>query len=96
MRIHTNGELRISDINKEVILCGWVAKSRNLGSLIFVDLRDRYGITQIAAKAGSEAYDILTTVGNEYVLKVKGKVIERESKNPNLPTGDIEVEASCV
>ena len=96
MRTHTNGELRISDINKEVILCGWVAKSRNLGSLIFVDLRDRYGITQIAAKAGSSAYDTLATVGNEYVLKVKGKVIERESKNPNLPTGDIEVEASNV
>ena len=96
MRTHTNGELRISDIEKEVVLCGWVAKSRNLGSLIFVDLRDRYGITQIAAKAGSEAYDVLATVGNEYVLKVKGKVIERESKNPNLPTGDIEVEASYV
>ena len=96
MRTHTNGELRISDINKEVVLCGWVAKSRNLGSLIFVDLRDRYGITQIAAKAGSAAYDTLATVGNEYVLKVKGKVIERESKNPNLPTGDIEVEASFV
>ena len=96
MRTHTNGQLRISDINKEVVLCGWVAKSRNLGSLIFVDLRDRYGITQIAAKAGSAAYDTLATVGNEYVLKVKGKVIERESKNPNLPTGDIEVEASFV
>ena len=96
MRTHTNGQLRISDINKEVVLCGWVAKSRNLGSLIFVDLRDRYGITQIAAKAGSAAYDTLATVGNEYVLKVKGKVIERESKNPNLPTGDIEVEANFV
>lgn len=96
MRTHTNGELRISDIEKVVVLCGWVAKSRNLGSLIFVDLRDRYGITQIAAKAGSKAYEVLATVGNEYVLKVKGKVIERESKNPNLPTGDIEVEASEV
>ena len=96
MRTHTNGELRIRDINKEVVLCGWVAKSRNLGSLIFVDLRDRYGITQIAAKAGSSAYDALNSVGNEYVLKVKGKVIERESKNPNLPTGDIEVEATEV
>ena len=96
MRTHTNGQLRITDVNREVVLCGWVAKSRNLGSLIFVDLRDRYGITQIAAKAGSSAYDVLATVGNEYVLKVTGKVIERESKNPNLPTGDIEVDAKDV
>ena len=96
MRTHTNGQLRISDVGKVVTLCGWVAKSRNLGSLIFVDLRDRYGITQIAAKSTTKAYDVLSQVGNEYVLKVQGVVIERESKNPNLPTGDIEVEAKEV
>lgn len=96
MRTHNNGELRIKDVNKEVTLVGWVAKKRNLGGIIFIDLRDRYGITQIVCKPDNPMYDILENVKNEYVLQVTGKVLERESKNKNLPTGDIEVEASAV
>ncbi len=92
MRTHNNGELRINDLNKEVTLVGWVAKRRNLGGLIFVDLRDRYGITQIVCKPDNPNYSLLEVVRNEYVLKVVGKVLERESKNKNIPTGDVEVE----
>jgi len=94
MRTHNNGELRITDVNKVVTLVGWVAKKRNLGGLIFVDLRDRYGITQIVCRPDNPNYSVLESVKNEYVLKVTGKVIERESKNKNLPTGDIEVD--CI
>jgi aspartyl-tRNA synthetase len=96
MRTHNNGELRNSDIGKEVTLVGWVAKRRNLGGIIFIDLRDRYGITQIVCKPDNPMYETLETVKNEYVLQVSGKVMERESKNKNLPTGDIEVEANKV
>lgn len=96
MRTHNNGELRNSDIGKEVTLVGWVAKRRNLGGIIFIDLRDRYGITQIVCKPDNPMYETLETVKNEYVLQVSGKVLERESKNKNLPTGDIEVEANKV
>ncbi|MFA7434746.1 MAG: aspartate--tRNA ligase [Bacilli bacterium] len=91
MRTHNNGELRLNDVNKEVKLVGWVAKTRNLGGLIFIDLRDRYGITQIVCKPENPNYEKLENVRNEYVLQVKGTVIERESKNKNLPTGEIEV-----
>lgn len=96
MRTHNNGELRIQDVGKEVTLVGWVAKRRNLGGIIFIDLRDRYGITQIVCKPGNPMYEVLENVKNEYVLQVSGKVLERESKNPKLPTGDIEVEAENV
>lgn len=90
-RTHNNGELRLSNVGDQVELIGWVAKKRNLGALIFVDLRDRYGITQIIF---DESFDErLKEVKNEYILSVKGTVIERSSKNPKLPTGDIEVEA---
>ena len=91
MRTHTNGQLRIENVNEKVVLAGWVAKKRNLGGLIFIDLRDRYGITQIVCKPDNENYHILESVRNEYVIKVEGTVIERESKNKNLPTGEIEV-----
>ena len=93
-RTHNNGELRINNVNENVVLSGWVAKKRNLGGLIFIDLRDRYGITQIVCKPDNECYGTLENVKNEYVLQVFGKVIERESKNKNIPTGDIEVEVS--
>lgn len=96
MRTHNNGELRLKDVNKEVTLVGWVAKKRNLGGLIFIDLRDRYGITQIVCKPDNPNYELLESVKNEYVLQVTGKVIERESKNKNLVTGDIEVECLKV
>lgn len=93
-RTHNNGELRIENINQTVSLKGWVAKKRNLGSLVFLDLRDRYGITQIII---DESMDKLAReIKNEYILYVEGKVIERSSKNPNLPTGDIEIEATTI
>lgn len=96
MRTHKNNQLRITNINESVVLVGWVSKVRNLGGLLFIDLRDRYGITQITAKPENNSYSILEGVKSEYVLKVEGVVKERESKNPNLETGDIEVEVTNV
>ena len=88
-RTHTNGELRLSDVNKKVTLLGWVAKRRNFGSLVFIDLRDRSGITQLVFdETSSEA---IKEVRNEYILEVEGTVHERKDKNPNLETGEIEV-----
>lgn len=90
-RTHHNGQLRIENVGESVQLIGWVAKKRNLGALVFVDLRDRYGITQIVF---DESFDErLREVKNEYILSVEGEVVERSSKNPNLPTGDIEIQA---
>lgn len=96
MRTHHNNQLRIENVGEQVTLAGWVAKKRNLGGLIFIDLRDRYGITQIVCKPDNKNYAILENVRNEYVLKVNGQVVERESKNKNLPTGDIEVITTAV
>lgn len=93
-RSNTNGELRISDVNKEVTLSGWVQKSRDKGFMIWVDLRDRYGITQLIfdeARTESSVMELAKSLGREFVIQVKGTVIERESKNENIPTGDIEV-----
>ena len=91
-RTHKNNELNIKNVGEIVSLVGWVSKTRNLGGLIFVDLRDRYGITQLVCKPENECYEIIKNVKNEYVLNITGKVLERESKNPNLATGEIEVE----
>lgn len=96
MRTHNNGELRITDVNKAVKLAGWVSKKRNLGGLIFIDLRDRYGITQLVVRPDNKNYEVCEDVKNEYVISVTGIVIERESKNPNLPTGDIEIDVKDV
>lgn len=93
-RTHNNGELRIENVGEIVELKGWVAKKRNLGSLVFIDLRDRYGITQIIC--GEDFEQITRDIKNEYILQVKGKVVERSSKNPNMPTGDIEIEAQEI
>ena len=86
------GELRETDIGQDVVLNGWIQKRRNLGGLIFCDLRDKTGITQIVFndKIPKELFDKADTLRSEYVVGVKGKVAERESKNPDLPTGDIE------
>ncbi|RHS93412.1 aspartate--tRNA ligase [Erysipelatoclostridium sp. AM42-17] len=92
-RTHNNGELRIDNVGETVELKGWVAKKRNLGSLVFIDLRDRYGITQIIV---NESMEVTKEIKNEYILHVKGKVVERSSKNPQMPTGDIEIEASQI
>ena len=75
-RTHNNGELRLSDVGKTVTLAGWVQKNRNLGGLIFIDLRDRHGITQIVCRPeNKENYEVLEQVKNEYVLQVTGKVL---------------------
>ena len=96
MRTHNNGQLRISDVNKVVSLAGWIAKKRNLGGLIFIDLRDRYGITQLVCKPDNSNYNIVENLRNEFVISIEGKVLERENKNLNIPTGEIEVDISKV
>ena len=93
-RSHSCGELRASHINTEVTLAGWVQKSRDKGFMIWVDLRDRYGITQLIFDEERTSKDLMEkakTLGREFVIQVKGTVIERASKNPNIDTGDIEV-----
>ena len=95
-RTHNCGELRIENVGQEVTLSGWVQKVRNLGAMAFIDLRDRYGITQITVEEhSSEAVKAAAAeVGREYVLQVTGKVIERSSKNTKIATGDIEISAT--
>ncbi|MBN9283521.1 MULTISPECIES: aspartate--tRNA ligase [unclassified Flavobacterium] len=93
-RSHNCGALRASDISKEVTLAGWVQKTRDKGFMIWVDLRDRYGITQLifdANRTNTDVFEKAKTLGREFVIQVKGTVIERESKNANIPTGDIEI-----
>ena len=93
-RSHTCGELNSSNIGQEVTLSGWVQKTRDKGFMIWVDLRDRYGITQLifdADRTSNEVIEKAKTLGREFVIQAKGTVIERASKNPNLPTGDIEI-----
>ena len=93
LRTHTCGELRLSDINETVTLTGWVQRSRDLGGMTFVDLRDRYGITQLAFNMETDAGLCLQArkLGREFVVKATGKVTERSSKNNKLPTGEIEI-----
>lgn len=98
-RTHSNGELRASDINKTVTLAGWVQKTRDKGFMVWVDLRDRYGITQLIfdeERTPKAMMEQASKLGREFVIQVTGTVIERESKNPNLPTGDIEILVSEV
>ncbi len=92
-RTHTCGELRITDVNKEVTLSGWVQRIRDFGSMTFIDLRDRYGITQLVVDSNTPetAVNLLEELGREYVIQVKGTARERSSKNKNIPTGDIEI-----
>jgi aspartyl-tRNA synthetase len=91
-RTHNNGELRLHHVGKTVVLKGWVSKKRDLGGLVFIDLRDRYGITQLAFSPNSPLYKQTTEIKSEYVLEVTGTVIERSSKNKQIPTGEIEVD----
>ena len=95
-RSHNCGELRIENVGQEVTLAGWVQKVRNLGAMAFIDLRDRFGITQITVEEHSseEVKAIAQEVGREFVLQVKGTVIERSSKNSKIATGDIEISAT--
>ncbi len=98
LRTHTCGELRATDIGQVVSLCGWVQKTRKLGGATFIDLRDRYGITQLIFLGDDENSAALHKEGfnREMVIKVSGVVIERESKNKNIPTGDIEIKISSI
>lgn len=93
-RTHTNGELRNNHIGENVCLSGWVQKTRDKGFMIWVDLRDRYGITQLIfdeERTPKEVMKKAKNLGREFVISIQGKVIERESKNPNMPTGEVEV-----
>ncbi|MCB9426015.1 MAG: aspartate--tRNA ligase [Flavobacteriales bacterium] len=93
-RNHTCGALNSANIGQEVILAGWVQKSRDKGFMVWVDVRDRYGITQLIfdeERTDKTVFELAKTLGREFVIQVKGEVIERESKNKNIPTGEIEV-----
>ena len=93
-RTHNNGSLRATDVNKEVTLAGWVQKSRDKGFIIWVDLRDRYGMTQLVfdeERTDTSIMEKARKLGREFVIQVTGTVIERDSKNPNIATGDIEI-----
>ena len=97
-RTHTCGELRLADAGKKVTLAGWVQKSRKLGGMTFVDLRDRYGITQIVVEADADPALVETAseLGREFVIQVSGEVLERESKNAKMPTGEVEIKAEGI
>ena len=94
MKKFNNGEFNIKNIGEEVELFGWVQKKRNLGGLIFVDLRDKSGIMQIVVRPEQDFYDLASSLKNESVIRVVGKIVERESKNKNIPTGEVEVAVS--
>ncbi|PBQ33166.1 aspartate--tRNA ligase [Sphingobacteriaceae bacterium] len=98
LRTNTCGELRIEHVGQEVTLSGWVQRVKDLGGLTFIDLRDRYGITQLALNSDSDTtlQNTVKTLGREFVIQVKGTVIERESKNKTNPTGDIEIKVSLL
>ena len=98
LRTHNLGELNIHNLNEQVTLSGWVQKTRDLGGMTFIDLRDRYGITQLAFNLEIEKELCLRArkLGREYVIQVAGKVIERSSKNKNIPTGEIEIQVEIL
>ncbi|MGN6569118.1 MAG: amino acid--tRNA ligase-related protein, partial [Flavipsychrobacter sp.] len=93
-RTHTCGELRIQNVAQPVTLAGWVQTVRKFGSITFIDLRDRYGITQLLFNESLNARLDETPIGREYVIQVSGKVVERSNKNPKIPTGNIEIEVT--
>ncbi len=97
-RTHTCGELRLCNAGQTVTLAGWVQKVRNLGAMTFFDLRDRYGLVQVAVEEHSPetAREAAAEIGREYVLQVTGRVVERSSKNPKMPTGEIEIAAESI
>ena len=97
-RSNTCGELRLSDKGKKVTLAGWVQKTRKLGGMTFIDLRDRYGITQLVVEtdAGPALVETAAGLGREYVIQAVGEVVERASKNPKMPTGDVEIRLESI
>ena len=93
-RTHNCGELRLKNLNQEVTLSGWVQKSRDKGFMLWIDLRDRYGVSQLIfdeQRSSKELFNKAKSIGREFVIQVKGKIIERSSKNLNIPTGEIEI-----
>ena len=96
MKKYNNGEFNIKNVGEEVELFGWVQKKRNLGGLLFIDLRDKSGIMQIVIRPEQEFYEAASSFKNESVIRVVGKIVERESKNKNIPTGEVELEVSEV
>jgi aspartyl-tRNA synthetase len=99
LRTHTCGELRLNDVNKQVTLTGWVQRTRDKGSLLWIDLRDRYGITQLFLEEGKSDAALLETArktGREFVVKVQGTVVARVSKNDKIATGDIEIRVASA
>lgn len=97
-RTHTCGELRIENVGQKVTLAGWVQRSRKLGGMTFVDLRDRYGITQLVLEADADAalVETATSLGREYVIQATGEVVERQSRNARMDTGDIEIKLEAI
>lgn len=97
-RTHTCGELNLTSVGKEVILCGWIQKSRDLGGMTFIDLRDRYGITQLVFNMDTNSVlcEKARKLGREFVIRAKGKVKERSNKNLKIPTGEIEIETDEI
>jgi len=99
LRTNTCGELRINNVDQDVVLCGWVQRVRDKGKMVWVDLRDRYGITQLIIEEGISKPEIVKSVkklGREFVIKASGKVVERFSKNNKIPTGDIEIKVDSI
>jgi aspartyl-tRNA synthetase len=97
LRTHNCGELRLKDKSNKVTLCGWIQKVRDKGGMIWIDLRDRYGITQLILEEGKTPAAVIETartLGREFVLQAEGEVVERLSKNPKIPTGDVEIKVS--
>ena len=93
-RTHTCGELNLDNLNETVTLSGWVSVIRDKGFMIWIDLRDRYGVTQLILdeqRSDKALFETAQKLGREFVIKISGTVIERESKNKNIPTGDIEI-----
>ena len=97
-RDHTCGELRISDVGKKVTLAGWVQRSRKLGGMTFIDLRDRYGITQLVVEADAPKalVEAANELGREFVIQAVGEVVERSNKNAKMPTGDVEIKLQSI
>jgi aspartyl-tRNA synthetase len=95
-RTHNCGELRLSHTGNEVTLAGWVQTVRKFGSITFIDLRDRYGVSQLFFSETMNAVLDEKPLGREFVIQVKGRVVERTSKNPKMPTGDVEIEVTSL
>lgn len=99
LRTHTCGELRLKNQGESIVLCGWVQRVRDRGGMMWLDLRDRYGVTQLIFDESTSDAKVIETVrslGREFVIKATGKVIEREAKNPKMPTGDVEIQVTAL